>query len=327
MRTIKHLARALTLIATACLGTMHNAAAADPCPGRVTKMIIPNPAGGVGDLIGRILGEKASADLDNPVVIENRAGATTVIGTEAVATSKPDGCTILSLTASGVVVTVLREKLPYSLTRDFAPILGIGSFPMVLAVPAGSKIASFADLAATAKSRGGITYASGGNGSLAHLSAARLVRELDGTGNHVPYRGNADAIQGLLGNHVQMFFPSTAEALPLVKSGKIKLLAAVTEERMPSLADVPTMKELGFADFNARLWYALLAPANTPAAVVARQRDAFAKALSDPSVQERLKALGFTTEIQDAAAVSALIRSEAIRWGKVIKDNNIKSSD
>ncbi len=224
MATFKRLLCAFTVLSAASFGGISSAPAAEACPARFIKMIIPNPAGGVGDLIGRVLGEKVSVELGQSVVIENRSGATTVIGTEVVARAKPDGCTILSLTASGVVVSVLQEKLPYNLERDFTPIISVGSFPMVLAVPAASKLNSFADLVAAAKSADGITYASGGTGSLAHLSAVRLIKELNGTGNHVPYRGNNDAIQGLLGNHVQMFFPSTAEALPLAKSGKIRLL-------------------------------------------------------------------------------------------------------
>ena len=136
---------------------------------------------------------------------------------------------------------------------------------------------------------------------------------------------DADAILALQSNQVQLFFPSTAEALGLAKSGKVRLLAVTSEQRVPTLPDVPTMKELGFAEFNPRLWYAFLAPANTPANIVSRLHDAFAKAITDPSVRERLTALGFTTELKDSAAVSAFMKSEAARWGKVIKDNNIKA--
>jgi tripartite-type tricarboxylate transporter receptor subunit TctC len=250
-----------------------------------------------------------------------------VIGTEAVARAKPDGCTILSLTASGVVVSVLQEKLPYNLQRDFAPIISVGSFPMVLAVPVASKLNSFADVVAAARSKDGITYASGGAGTLAHLSSVRLIKELNGTGTHIPYRGNPDAIQGLLGNQVQLFFPSTAEALPLAKSGKIRLLGVTSEERLPTLPDVPTMKELGFAQFNPRLWFAFLAPASTPPNIVSGLHDAFAKAAMDPSIRERLTALGFAMEVKDPAAVSAFMKSEAGRWGKVVKDNNIQSAN
>src|ERR1700704_6530427 len=158
MATFKRLICAFTVLSAASFGGTSIATAAQACPARFIKMIIPNPAGGVGDLIGRALGEKVSAEVDQPVVIENRSGATTIIGTEVVARAKPDGCTILSLTASGVVVSVLQEKLPYNLERDFTPIISVGSFPMVLAVPAASKLNSFADLVAAVTSTEGITY-------------------------------------------------------------------------------------------------------------------------------------------------------------------------
>jgi len=318
---------ALTVLGAASYGSIGIAAAEETYPTRPIKMIVPNPAGGVGDLIARVLAEEMNAELGQPVIIENKSGATTMIGTDAVARSKPDGYTILSLTASGVVVSVLREKLPYSLERDFTPIISVGSFPMALTVSAASNIKSFADLVAAAKSTKDITYASGGVGTLAHLSSVRLLKELNGTGNHVPSRGNNDAIQPLLGNHVQMFFPSTAEALPLATAGQIRVLGVTSEERLPALPDVPTMRELGFAQFNPRLWYAFLGPANTPANIVSRLHDALAKATMDSSVQARLKAVGFTMEIKDPAAVSAFMKEEAVHWGKVIKDNAIKIAD
>jgi tripartite-type tricarboxylate transporter receptor subunit TctC len=281
MIKLKMLLCSLAALGAANFGNINIAAAEGTYPTRPIKMIVPNPAGGVGDLISRVLAEKANAELGQPIVIENRSGATTVIGTDAVARSKPDGYTFLSLTTSGVVVSVLREKLPYNLERDFTPIISVGSFPMALTVSAASSINSFADLVAAARSTRGITYASGGVGTLAHLSSVRLIKELNGAGNHVPYRGNNDAIQALLGNHVQMFFPSTAEALPLATSGEIRVLGVTSEERLPTLPDVPTMRELGFAQFNPRLWYAFLVPANTPANVISRLHDALAKATMD----------------------------------------------
>jgi tripartite-type tricarboxylate transporter receptor subunit TctC len=309
------------------LNLLQPATAQDVCPSKVIKIVVPNPAGGVGDILTRIIGERASAELDRSVVIENVPGATTTIGTNVVAKSKPDGCTILSLTTSGVVATLLMEKLPYDLWRDFSPIVNVGSFPMVLAVAANSKINSMSDLIAAARSKEGLTYGSGGNGTMAHLSAARLVKDVAGTGNHIPYRGNSPAIQALLGNQIQLFFPSTAEAIPLVKGGKIRLLGVTSEERFPNLPDTPSMKELGFPEFNPRLWFAFLAPVNTHAEVIAKLQNAIAKSLVDPSVQTRLNTLGFSAEVKNPAGLAAYMKSEASRWGKVIVENNIKGDD
>jgi tripartite-type tricarboxylate transporter receptor subunit TctC len=310
-------------LALACAGLSGNLQA---CASRFIKVIVPNPAGGVGDLIARMLSERTGIELGQSMVVENRAGAATVIGTEVVANARPDGCTILSLTASGIVVSVLQDRLPYNLERDFAPIIGIGSFPMALAVSATAKTTSFAELVATARGGDGLTYASGGAGTLAHLSSVRLLRDIAGKGTHVPYRGNADAIQALVSNNVQLFFPSTAEALPLVKGGKLRLLAIVADERFPSLPEVPTLRELGLGEFNPKLWYGFLAPAGTPAALVARLYEAYARALRDPGMRDRLAALGFRAEIQDPVATGDYMRREAVRWTEVIRDSGITAN-
>jgi tripartite-type tricarboxylate transporter receptor subunit TctC len=306
---------------------MGNAVAAQPCPDRFIKLVIPNPAGGSGDLIARVLAEKAGAILGQQLVVENRSGATTTIGTAMVAKAKADGCTILGLPSSGVIASVLYDKLPYNLGRDFVPLVGVGSIPMALMVSATSKLNSIGDLVTLAKSAGGIAYASAGSGTMGHLSAVQLLENVKGTGNHIPFRGNPDALQALAGNQVQFTFASIAEVLPLVQAGKLRMLGVTSDKRVPVAANVPTMKELGFADFNPKLWYAFLAPMSTPAEARSQLQDAFAKAVADPTVQERLSALGFVAEMKNPTEVSAFMKAEALRWGKVIKDNNIKSSD
>ena len=316
----------LALLIAAGLAFNASASAAEGCAAPYIKMVVPNPAGGVGDIISRAIAEKASAHLGKSIVIENRAGATTTIGTDLVAKAAPDGCTLLSLTTSGVVASILMPKLPYDLQRDFVPIIGIGSFPMVAVVSKGSNIQSFADLEKAAKSSQGIVYASGGVGTLAHLSAARLVNDWGGTALHVPFKGSADAVQALLGNQVQLFFSSSAEANSLAATGKVRLLAITSEKRLASLPDVPTMNELGYGNFNPRLWYAFLAPAKTPPDVIARLHDGFAKAVTDKAVQERFAGLGFATDATSTETASTYMKGEAERWGKVIRDNNIQAS-
>lgn len=300
-------------------------AALPNCPSGAVKVVVPNPPGAGGDILSRLLGEKVGAALGQNIVMENRAGATTTIGTANVARSTPDGCTILSLTASGVVASVFLDNLPYELTRDLRPIAGIGSVPMALAVPNDANINSIDDLAKMAKSPGGLTYASGGVGTLAHLSTVRLLNALQGVGNHIPFKGNPDATQALLGNHVQMFFLSVADGRALEESGKAKILAVTAKERLPMFPNTPTLIELGFDDFAPSLWYGYLAPAKTPADTIDQLYKAFASAVNDPEVQERLKSMGFTIDLQDPAQLRAFMDEEAKRWGKVIRDNNIQS--
>ena len=327
MGTCRCMAAALAVTGLALLNPLNPAIAQEVCPSRTIKIVVPNPAGGIGDILTRILGERAAVELERTVVIDNITGATTTIGTNVVAKSKPDGCTILSLTTSGVVATLLMEKLPYDLWRDFAPIINVGSLPMALAVPAGSKINTMADLVGVARSKDGITYGSGGNGTMAHLSAARLIKDVGGSSNHIPYRGNAPAIQALLANQIQLFFPSTAEALPLVKAGKIRLLGVTSDERFPAFPDTPSMKEAGFPEFNPRLWFAFLAPSATPGEIVSKLHNALSRSVTDPAVQGRLGAMGFSAELKNPAGLAAYMKSEATRWGKVIVDNNIKADD
>lgn len=308
-------------------GTLGSAFAALPCSGGAIKLIVPNPAGGTGDMIARTLAVKAGAILGQPIVVENRSGATTTIGTAAVARASPDGCTLLSLTASGVVASVLHERLPYSLERDFVALVGVGSFPMVLAVATGSKFQSVDQLASAIQSPKGLAFASAGAGTLAHLSAVSLLKAVGGSATHIPFRGNPEALQALMGEQVEFFFPSSAEAVPLMQGNKIRALAVTSDQRLAAMPTVPTMKEQGFAKFDLRLWYGFLAPAGTPAATITALEEAFAKAISDPSVQERLRSLGFVSDLQDGARLAALMKSDAERWRKVVKENGIKSSD
>jgi tripartite-type tricarboxylate transporter receptor subunit TctC len=299
--------------------------AQDGFPSRPIRMVVANPPGGPGDLLSRVFGEKATQTLGQPFVVENKAGGSTVIGTQAVAQSAPDGYTLLNLTTSGVVQTVLQNKLPYSLSEGFVPVIGIGYFPMVIAVSASSSIRSIADLQASARRPNGINYGSGGTGTLAHLATINLLAEIQGRGTHVAYRGSAPAIQGLLGGETDMFFGDTLLALSMKDS--IRLLAVTSKTRLPKLPDVPTTAEIGLPGLDSKLWFAFLAPANTPAPIVRRLHDAFAAAKDDAALQEKLAGYGFEMDIVNAEACSTYIRNEASRWEKVIKANGIRIGD
>jgi tripartite-type tricarboxylate transporter receptor subunit TctC len=162
---------------------------------------------------------------------------------------------------------------------------------------------------------------------MAHLSSLQLLKEINGKGTHVPYKGNAPAIQGLLAGDIQFMFPSPAETIPLVQGGKLRVLGVTSDNRLPAFPNVPTMKELGLSEFAPKIWYAFLVPSGTPPDAVSRLHDAFAKAVADPSVQERLIALGFSPEVKGSAETAAFIKAEAARWKKVVQENSITSQD
>jgi tripartite-type tricarboxylate transporter receptor subunit TctC len=312
-------------LAAAALALAATTQAAPVCADKTIRMVIPQPAGGVGDVVARMIGEKAGQVLEQPFLYENKPGASSTIGTAAAATAKPDGCTLLHMTTTAVVASAIRGDLPYNIDRDFVPVVGIGSFPMALTVVESSKFRTYADLIAASKSGDGLNYASGGTGSMGHLTALRMLKETGGKGVHVPYKGNAPALQGVLASDVHFMFPSTFEALPLMQGGKARVLAITSDSRLSTFPDVPTMKELGFGDSAPRIWYVFLMPAGTSADAVNRIQDAFAKALADPAIQANLSARGYITEIRTSTEAAAFLKAEATRWKKVVQDNGITS--
>lgn len=300
------------------------ALAADPFPIAPVKVIVPYGAGGIGDVMARIVGERAGVELGQPIVIDNRSGGNGIIGAQAASKSKADGYTLL-LMATGHTILPSLQQVPYDWTKDFTPVFGITATPLVFAVRAKSNIRTVADLVALAKATpNGLNYASGGAGSVSHLAAARLVRELKISGTHVPFRGFSPAVQALMGDQVHFICATVADVIELTKSGDFRLLGVTADKRQPLLPDVPTMKEQGFADFEAASWNAYLAPAGTPPEAVDRLNAAFAKATADAGVQERLGKLGVSVVAKNRGELEKFLKDEAARWRKVIQDNGIK---
>lgn len=300
-------------------------AVAQVYPERPVRMIFPFAAGGGGDTVARIVAAQMSADLGQQVIVENRAGGGSAIGTNAAARAAPDGYTILQITGANLYFTLMQENVPYDLRRDFRPIAGIGGFPLILCTSKASSIASLAGLVEQSKgTRGGVNYSSGGIGTLAHLSGARLLNGLRTEGTHVPYRGNAEATQALLSGLAQFTFSATADSTEFVKAGGLTALAVTSRRRLPTLPDLPTTAEIGLEDFDASVWYGFLAPAGTPDEVIARLRASITKAVGSPMVQERLGALGFVPDVTTPDAFAAFLDKERARWGQVIKANGIR---
>lgn len=318
--------RQLTCAAIAlALGRWPVVAAAEAYPNRPIRAIVPFAPGGAGDVVARVIGEKAQADLGQPLVIENIAGGNTVIGTQAVARARPDGYTLLQVSTTNVIIAGLQDKLPFDFDKDFTAVAGIGAVPMALAVSAKSDIRSVADLVSRARaSSAGLFYSSGGSGSLTHLAGARFVQEAKIAATHVPFRGGGPATQALLGGQVQFLFASTIAVLEFAKHGDLRLLAVSSRKRVPNLPEVPTMAEQGFPDFDPLLWYGYVAPARTPADVVERLSSGFARAAGDAGVQERLAALGLTVETRRPQEFDRFLREEASRWRRVIAAGRIR---
>jgi tripartite-type tricarboxylate transporter receptor subunit TctC len=301
-------------------------AAGEEFPRAPIRLVVPLTAGGVGDIVARALVEKAQSDLGQPVVIENRAGGNSVVGTQAVARSRPDGYTILLLSSFGAVVPLLQPNVPYDLERDLIPISGIGSIPIVLTVPGTSPVRAPGDLTEAARARNGLLYASGGVGSLGHLAGVRLMNRLGITNaTHVTYRGNNELTQAIAAGQVDFGFPATADILPYLQSKELRPIAITSDQRMRVMPDTPTMAESGVSDFDPRLWFGILAPAGLPLQIKARLEAAFIAAAADKAVQTRLEGLGFTPEVRDGENFQRFIRAEVARWGKVIRDNDIRS--
>jgi tripartite-type tricarboxylate transporter receptor subunit TctC len=323
MVSFQRISLALVLAAGAALVTSPAAQSAS-YPSMPIKVIVPYAPGGTGDIVARILGERAGSDLKQAVIVENRSGGEGIIGAQLAARSKPDGYTVLLMATAHVILPSLKQ-VPYDWERDFRPAFGVTATPLVFAVRANSDVQSIADLAAKAKSTpNGIFYASGGTGSISHLAALRLVRLLQISATHVAYRGFSSAVQALMGDEVQFVCVTIADVGELARSGNFRLLAVTTEQRLPNFPDVPTMVQLGFPDFYAASWNAVVAPAKTPSDAIDRLHSAFGKAANDPGVQDRLGKIGVMINVKNGAELESFLHQESTRWRRVIEENNIK---
>ncbi len=307
------------------LGVRPSNAQAD-YPSRAVSIIIGNPPGGDDDTLSRFLAEMIRPELNQTVIVDNRGGGATTVAGNLVASSDPDGYRILCLTTSGIVQTVLRDKLPYNLD-GFTPIIGIGGYPMALVVSGQSDIKTMDDLIKIAKSDEGITYGSAGAGTLAHLTAVRFLKEIGGKGVHVGFRNNPEGLQSLGGNFIQMMFPSAREAATLSANGLLRTLAVTSSKRTSNLPDVPTMTELGYPAIDSTLWYGYVAPKGTPDAVVQRLSEAIGRGIQSDAFKQKFGPLAFQEQVLTGPQLKEFMTTQAQRWQTVIKENNITFTD
>jgi tripartite-type tricarboxylate transporter receptor subunit TctC len=305
------------------------ALAATPCvaqnyPNRTIRFIVPFGAGGPTDVFTRALGEELRKALGQPIIMENRPGAGTIIGTTEVARAAPDGYTLLMISATQTTVETLNPNKSYKLMRDFVPVASLMNSELVLVVPERSPINSLKELIALAKAKPGtLNYGSSGPGSNYHM-AGELIKNLAGLDIvHVPYKGSTGARADIISGQIDMMFDSVPTMAPTIEGGRVKALGTSGKARSPILPNVPTIAEAGLAGYDATIWIGVMAPAGTPAEIVDLLNREINKILMRPDVQESWRRQGANTMVMSPQEFGAYIQSEIDRWAKLIKANNI----
>jgi tripartite-type tricarboxylate transporter receptor subunit TctC len=303
-------------------------AAAQAWPPKTIRIIVPFPPGGTTDLIARRAQPLLERNLNVSILIENRGGASGAIGTQTAVAAPPDGATFVLVFDTHGANPSLLPNLPFDTMRDLAPVMLIGTSPMIITAHQSAAYKSFADVIAAAKAiAGAVPYGTIGAGSLAHLTMSQIGNALDVTMTHVPYKGGGPLVNDAIGGHVPVAIASIALFSPHVKSGALRALAVTSAKRATQLPDVPTVSELRIPGFDAEAWWGLLAPAKTPPEIVARMNAAMADALNDPMVKQNLSEQGVDYRLSKPDAFGGFIESEIKRWAKVVKDNNIVVKD
>jgi tripartite-type tricarboxylate transporter receptor subunit TctC len=299
-------------------------AAAQDFPNKPIRLIVPFPAGGPNDIIARVVGQRMSELVRQPVLIDNRGGQAGVLGTDAVAKANPDGYTIGITSASSLAISPSMEKVPYDARKDFAPVTLVVTVPEMLVVASNVPAKNMDELVALAKAQPGkLNFASAGVGGLPHLAGELLKLTAGIDIVHVPYRGAAPAINDLLGQQVQMTFLDLPVILPHIKAGTLRPIALGARARAPTAPDVPTTAEVGMPDLLIENWYGMIAPAKTPEKIVAALNRIANEAMADPGVKQKLADQGLTVAGDTPEHFRGFIDAEIEKWAKVIKDAGV----
>lgn len=302
-------------------------ASAEDFPSKQIRLIVPFPPGGPNDIIARVVGQRMSEIIKQPLVIDNRGGQGGVLGTDVVAKAAPDGYTIGIVSASSLVISPTMDQVPYDPLKDFAPVTLMTTVPEMLVVATSVPAKNMAELVALAKAQPGkLNFASAGVGGLPHLAGElfKMTAKIDIV--HVPYRGAAPAINDLLGQQVQMTFLDLPVILPQIRAGLLRPIALGAPTRAPTAPDVPTTAEVGMPDLLIQNWYGMIAPAGTPANIVAALNHATNEAMNDPQVKQKLAEQGLTVAGDTPEQFRGFIDSETKRWAKVIKDAGVETT-
>jgi len=300
-------------------------AAAQPYPSKPIRLLIPFTPGGSQDVIGRLLAQKVSESIGQPVVVENKPGAGGLIATQEEARAPADGYTLLLSTGAQMAIEpALNAKAAYDPIKDFVHVIHLGDAPLVLLAVPSLPARDVKEVVAMSKAKpGSINTASTGNGTYTHLTLELFKAASGADLTHVPYKGAAPAFNDLMGGQVQTMFTTTASAQPYTSSQKLRALAVTSTRRSPMMPDVPTFAELG-VPLDVSVWIGIAAPAGTPGAVVERLNGEFNKALAAPDVRSKLAALGVDPVGGTSAQMTQYVRSDAERWAKIVKAANVK---
>jgi tripartite-type tricarboxylate transporter receptor subunit TctC len=295
-------------------------------PTKPIRFIVPFPPGGSADILARAIGQKAGEGLAQPLVVDNRPGAGTAIGAEALAKSPPDGYSIMIGTVSSHAINpALNPKLPYDPLRDFTPISLVATIPFAMIVHPSVPAKSVQEFVALARAKpGSLNYSSAGNGTSNHL-AGELLKSMAGIDIvHIPYKGSAPALNDLLAGQVSLMFDLVLTAAPHIKSGAVRGLAVTSAKRSSALPDLPTVAESGVPGYEVSAWFGIFAPAGVSQPVVQRLNAEFIKALEQPDLRQRLASQGAEPLSSTPSEFSAYLRSEIDKWAKVVKASGMK---
>jgi len=295
-------------------------------PAKPVHIISPYTPGGGNDVICRAVAVRLGPIMGQPAVVENKPGANTIIGTDYVAKSPPDGYTMILVPSAHTVNPHLYEKLPYDSVRDFTPITQVGSAPLLLVVNASLPIKSIRDLIQAAKGKPNeITYGTSGSGSAGHLAGALLGALVGIQLQHIPYKGAAPAATALLSNEVMLSFSPPSTLMPHVRSGRLRALGMSGDKRSAIAPDIPTIAESGIPNYEAGLWYGFLGPAKLPRDILLRLNSSIATVIADKSTQEVLAKLGIDPFTSTPEAFAQLILNDIQKWGPIVKASGIKA--
>ena len=307
------------------LALLASPAVAQTFPSKSIRIVVPLAAGGPGDVLARAVGQKLAENVGQAVVIDNRPGANTNIGNEAVAKSPPDGYTLLATASTLTINPSLYANLPYDAVKSFAPLTLIATTPLVLVVHPSLPVKSVQELAALAKSKPGqLHYGSAGSGSVLHLAGEMFNTMARVKLVHVPYKGVTNAFSDLLGGQISLMFPGAPIALPQARAGKLRALATTGDKRAPAAPELPTVAEMGFPGYEVSVWYGLLAPAGTPAATINRLHSEIVKIVQLPEIAERWAVLGAEPAHNTPEQFAAFLKNDLVKWTKVVRDSGAK---